>query len=87
MVPNVKKNKYKKAGLDYIYIYIYRHTLTCIRLVQGSLCFYFILLLLSNHIVDDSMIKLETKGFTFLVFLSSSFVVANIMVTGGLYGR
>jgi hypothetical protein len=47
--------------------------------------FYFIIII--NHIVDDSMIKLETKGFTFLVFLSSSFVVANIMVTGGLYGR
>jgi hypothetical protein len=47
--------------------------------------FYFIIII--NHIVDDSMIKLETKGFTFLVVLSSSFVVANIMVTGGLYGR
>jgi hypothetical protein len=47
--------------------------------------FYFIIII--NHIVDDSMIKLETKGFTFLVVLSSSFVVANIMVTGSLYGR
>jgi len=47
--------------------------------------FYFIIII--NHIVDDSMIKLETKGFIFLVVLSSSFVVANIMVTGSLYGR
>ena len=47
--------------------------------------FYFIIII--NHIVNDSMIKLETKGFTFLVVLSSSFVVANIMVTGSLYGR